>query len=173
MPAATSAERAQMDSATSEVRRVYALANAKVGGSSFLGGLFGGDADAQAAARANLRDLGERIDRWASLYRPWADRGQRDDGSEYSAARYLELGQDFASAAATHAQASWDASLFAVVANTATQTAEDVAEDVGKAVDVVKAVATSAVTPYVLGAVALVLALYIAHPYLKAAGVTT
>jgi hypothetical protein len=44
--------------------------------------------DAQRRLENALKALGGRITRWETVYRSWAERGQRDDGSPYSWPRW-------------------------------------------------------------------------------------
>jgi hypothetical protein len=145
-----------VDAAVAEVRRIYRLAVDKASGSSLLD--FWSSSTDQA--RANLETLGNEVERWASVRRGWALAGARPDGSSYGLAAWLSEGREYASAAATHAAAAYDATLFSVFGETISATAGEAAALAGDALQL---------APYLIGAVAIgVACLYLYPLYRKA-----
>lgn len=165
---------AQADDAISEVRRLYALALAKVkttpgqlAGAALevltFGLSDGGMGDAQKAELKDLQDEGPRVDNWAGKLRGYADAGQRPDGSPYTWGEWQALGRDFASDFATQASEAWNADLFVANAGAALATGEQVASGV---VSAAEAVGGALLKPWVWWAVGIGAVLVIAAPYI-------
>jgi hypothetical protein len=83
---------ADADALASEIRRAYREGALVVGFSpaniaQFLllgpAALVVPQTDAQRRLESALKSLGERITRWERVYRSWAKKGKRDDGSAY------------------------------------------------------------------------------------------
>lgn len=103
---ATASDRAAADALAAEIRSAYRRGAVAVGFSpdnvvamlgfgvaaSLLG--WAPKTDAQRRLEANLKDLGGRIRRWEVVFRSWAERGQRDDGSSYSWERWTQYARE-------------------------------------------------------------------------------
>ena len=114
-----------MARAADALRAAHAGALASAESSHFW---WGGDAASQAAGLANLRELGPRVERWATVLRTWAERGARDDGTSYTPARWYEHGRELSDAMAAHGAGVVDASLLAVVGETVRATADELGD---------------------------------------------
>lgn len=113
----------------------------------------------QLAAAANMRALGATVEEWATRRRRWAERGERDDGTPYSVARFLDEGAAHAAAIRTHAGVAYDADVWASLTYAAGETASDVAD----AADPLR-------WPWWMTAAAALGALWIARPYVAVLG---
>lgn len=125
MRAATEAERKQIDAAVSEVRRAYLVGTAKVTPLTSLAA----DDDTGRQVAGAWAALGLEIEKWATKFRAWAINGKRDNGTEYTVARFLEYGRtDLASAITYQSKVAYDASVFRVATDTIAATAEQVVD---------------------------------------------
>ncbi|KFA86702.1 hypothetical protein [Archangium violaceum] len=97
------AQKAAADALVSEIRGKYREGALAVGFSpdnvaQFLllgpAAFFVPQTDAQRRLEAALKSLGERITRWEKVYRSWAERGQRDDGSSYTWDRWTRYARE-------------------------------------------------------------------------------
>jgi hypothetical protein len=155
----------RLDKAVTEVRRLNLAARAnlesKEAMASFLFfGLFDDDSEQSDAGLHRLRELGPQIDKWATDNRRWAIAGRRDDGSSYTPAMFLDQGKAYASAITAYVRMDFDASIFGLVAGTATGVVADVGGALKESGEQLKDVAK--VLPWVLGGlVVLVAASYV------------
>lgn len=98
----------------------------------------GNDAERQVAGA--LRMVEDQVGNWMApsgqFYR-WAQRGTRDDGTPYPAQRWLDLGNEFASALSLVLDEFHQAATFTVVQNTAEATADDIKAAVREVADTV------------------------------------
>jgi len=97
------AQKAAADALVSDIRGKYREGALAVGFSpdnvaQFLllgpAAFFVPQTDAQRRLEAALKSLGERITRWQTVYRSWAERGQRDDGSAYNWERWTRYARE-------------------------------------------------------------------------------
>lgn len=154
----TAGQVARAGEVIAEVRRTYAAARAVVWPAAE--GWFA--TDAARAVKKQLDDQAARAENWAT-----AELGQVNSGT-LAFSRWLEFGEVYARFAATAGKDAYNATLFAVVADTVTESAKDAAE---LAITVVNPLAWPTWAKVTAGVVALVVVLYVAAPYARAAGV--
>jgi hypothetical protein len=173
----SAAQRAAMDAAVAEVRRLFArarAATAAVASSNQLVDLLGavglgvpgvpgrsGDYAAEAH-RKQVADQGARAEAWAT-----AERARVEAGAA-SLAWWMTAGGLYARYAAGVAQDAWNSSVFTTAAGAAAATAK-------QASSAVRTVVTPSLwpawVPWALGGVGVVVVLAVAAPYLRTAGV--
>jgi hypothetical protein len=93
-------QNAALDDLVSEVHRVYAANAVRVGLNpdvilDFLlygpiGGALAAETPQMAAITANFSTLGDRIKRWETTLRRWAEAGVRDDGVPYEPTQWVD-----------------------------------------------------------------------------------
>ncbi|NBD09633.1 hypothetical protein [Corallococcus silvisoli] len=160
--AVTDADRAKMDAAVDEVRRLQGNALSKARdirakADGWFGALVTG---AELAAAKAAEDMEPQVQAWATTRRREAEAGRRADGSTFSVSRFLELGRDLASAATLYTQEAVNGSLFAVVENTLAATKEEVQT-------VVNPMAWSTGAKVAAGAAVVVVVLAMLAPYVR------
>jgi len=117
--AATREEVAAIELAVSEARAQYARARVRVEANTG-GWLASGEA---SSIRKAFKDVGALLERWATVYRAWAVNGQRDDGTTYAVARFLDFGRtELADAVLQISAEAYDRSAFAAVKYAASET---------------------------------------------------
>lgn len=172
---------AKADAVVREVRRQYAVAAVRIGFSPdaiarFMALGIGAaipplakllESSQEQAIRKNFQALGDRIKKWETTYRRWAEKSRRDDGSPYSWARWIEFGSDLASEIQSLGREAWDSSVFVSLAKATATTAAEAVETAKKIGE--KAVkAAPGLLKYLSLAVVVGGAAYIFYPFVKA-----
>lgn len=153
LDAADNAMATAADKLVAEVRRTYNAANTKVNAGSW----FSLSSSSTDAAKAAMRELGPKIDTWATTYRRWAEAGKRDDGTKYTWSEWVKYGQQLLQTPKTHAGVAWDANIVNAAVTTAKQTVVTVAQGVETVAKTAADIATSPWTKiFLLGGGALV-----------------
>jgi hypothetical protein len=123
MRPATAAEAAQVDAAVAELRRQYQAAGVRVAANT-SGWFVPAEAKQVAAA---FRQVGEVLERWATVHRKAALAGRWEDGRGHTVEAFLEFGRkEIADAVQKVAGEAYDRSLFAAVRYAVTETASQV-----------------------------------------------
>ena len=124
----------------------------------------------EQAIQKNLQVLGERIKKWKTIYRRWAEQGKRDDGSAYTWERWISFGtEDIASEIKYQTGEGWNSSVVIALAKATAASAKEVAELVEKIGEQAKKIAPElpSILKWVAGAVIVGGAAYVLSPLIR------